>query len=84
MLYPLDPNVDPVSMEEAAKIKKYYFWYLYQALLNATQNSLNAMKYRVCGKRGTGQSQMELKPFFEVDVQLDGQTVELKPSLDEI
>jgi len=49
--YPLDPNIDPVSSEDSKKIKRYYFWYLYQALLNATQNSLNSMKFRICGKR---------------------------------
>jgi dynein heavy chain len=34
--YPLDPHVDPISQEDAKRIKRYYFWYLYQALLNAT------------------------------------------------
>lgn len=48
--YPLDPHVEPVFQEETKRIKRYYFWYLYQALLSATQNSLNAMKHRVCGK----------------------------------
>ena len=52
--YQLDPHVDPVLSEETKRIKRYYFWYLYQALLNSTQNSLNAMKYRVCGKKGPG------------------------------
>lgn len=51
ILYPLDSHVDPILPEETRRIKRYYFWYLYQALLNSTQNSLNAMKYRVCGKR---------------------------------
>lgn len=51
-LYPLDPHVEPISADEVKKIKKYYFWYFYMALLNSTQNSLNAMKYRVCGKKG--------------------------------
>jgi len=83
--YPLDPHVDPVSQEEAKKIKSYYIWYLYQALLNSTQNSLNAMKHRVVGKRGQGQGNpAQLKPFFEVDVQLAGTVVKLNPSLEEI
>jgi dynein heavy chain len=51
LTYPLDPHVDPISQEDAKRIKRYYFWYLYQALLNATQNSLNAMKFRICGRR---------------------------------
>jgi dynein heavy chain len=36
LLYPLDPHVDPVIPEETKRIKKYYFWYFYQALLNST------------------------------------------------
>jgi dynein heavy chain, axonemal len=85
LLYPLDPQVNPVLPEETRRIKRYYFWYLYQALLNSTQNSLNAMKYRICGRREEGQqSTAQLKPFFEVAVQLDGQNVRLNPSLDEI
>jgi len=40
-------------------------------LLHATQNSLNSMKYRVCGSSKSG-SNTKLNPFFEVDVQLFG------------
>jgi len=54
--YHLDPHVEPVLPEETKRIKRYYFWYFYQALLNSTQNSLNAMKYRVCGKKTSGTS----------------------------
>jgi len=41
MNYPLDPHIHKVDViPKAAKtIKGYYFWYLYQALLNSTQNS---------------------------------------------
>jgi dynein heavy chain len=77
--YPLDPRVDSVKNEEVKRIKRYYFWYLYNALLHATQNSLNSMKYRVCGSKSGGNS--KLNPFFEVDVQLSGQEVQLNPSL---
>lgn len=43
------------------------------------------MKYRVCGKKGPGQTNNQnLKPFFEVDVQLQSNAVKLNPSLDEI
>lgn len=78
--------MEEVSDEEIKRIKRYYFWYFYQALLNSTQNSLNAMKYRMCGKKTTpGQNVMQnLKPFFEVDVQLYGQEVQQHPTLDEI
>jgi len=38
------------------------------------------MKERICGRRN-GPKQ-DLKPFFEVDVHLEGETSILKPSLD--
>lgn len=81
--YQLDPRIDPVKSEEVKRIKKYYFFYLYNALLNATQNSLNSMKHRVCGSNKSG-ANAKLNPFFEVDVQLSGQEVQLNPSLEEI
>jgi dynein heavy chain, axonemal len=34
--YTLDPHVEPVFQDETKRIKRYYFWYLYQALLSAT------------------------------------------------
>jgi dynein heavy chain len=36
LLYPLDPHVEGVNADQTKKIKRYYFWYFYQALLNAT------------------------------------------------
>ena len=69
--YNLDPRIEAVKAEETKKIKRYYFWYLYNALLHATQNSLNSMKHRVCGSVRSG-STKELNPFFEVDIQLSG------------
>jgi len=40
MFYELDPHIiedkDNIHLKESKKIKRYYFWYLYQALLNAT------------------------------------------------
>jgi dynein heavy chain len=77
--YRLDSNIDPVDTSNAKLIKQYYFWYLYQALLNSTQYSLNLMKDRVCGK-GSNKTQ----PFFEVNVTLEEGDVKLKPSLNEI
>jgi len=86
--YPLDRHVDPVVPEEAKRIKRYYFWYLYQALLTATQNSLNAMKYRICGRKQqpNDKSQQALKPFFECYLELDDKDKEVKlfPDLDQI
>jgi dynein heavy chain len=78
--YNLDPRIDPVKSEEIKRIKRYYFFYLYNALLNATQNSLNSMKHRVCGNNKTG-TNSKLNPFFEVDVQQNNTEVQLNPSL---
>jgi hypothetical protein len=39
------------------------------------------MKHRVCGSNKSG-SNAKLNPFFEVDVQLSGQEVQLNPSLE--
>ena len=39
-MYKLNPHIienkKNVHLKEAKKIKRYYFWYLYQALLNGT------------------------------------------------
>jgi dynein heavy chain len=40
------------------------------------------MKERICGRRNA--PKQVLKPFFEVDVLLDGEESSLKPSLDEV
>ena len=55
---------------------------MYQALLHATKYSLNQMKERICGRRNA--PKQVLKPFFEVDVHLDGDTCQLKPTLEEV
>jgi dynein heavy chain len=55
---------------------------MYQALLHATKYSLNQMKERICGRRNA--PKQVLKPFFEVDVQLDGDICTLKPTLEEV
>jgi dynein heavy chain len=77
--YQLDQNVEPISAEEINKLSKYYSWSMYQALLHATKYSLNQMKERICGRRNA--PKQVLKPFFEVDVHLDGAVSTLKPSL---
>lgn len=55
---------------------------MYQALLHATKYSLNQMKERICGRRNM--PKQILKPFFEVDVHLEGDTCTLKPSLEDV
>jgi len=80
--YQLDQHVEPISAEEIQKLSKYYNWSMYQALLHATKYSLNQMKERICGRRNA--PKQVLKPFFEVDVQLDGDICTLKPTLEEV
>lgn len=80
--YQLDQHVEPISAEEIQKLSKYYNWSMYQALLHATKYSLNQMKERICGRRNA--PKQVLKPFFEVDVHLEGDTCTLKPSLEEV
>jgi len=55
---------------------------MYQALLHATKYSLNQMKERICGRRNM--PKQILKPFFEVDVHLEGEQCTLKPTLEEV
>ena len=78
----MDQHVEPISAEEIQKLSKYYNWSMYQALLHATKYSLNQMKERICGRRNA--PKQVLKPFFEVDVQLDGDICTLKPTLEEV
>ena len=85
--YQLDQHVEPISAEEIQKLSKYYNWSMYQALLHATKYSLNQMKERICGRRNM--PKQILKPFFEVDVHLDGTVggeanCTLKPNLADV
>ena len=88
--YPLDSHVGTINPEEITKLKKYYNWTMYQALLHCTKNSLNAMKNRVCEKRDKGSQQTltQQSPFFEVDVKLESgvDTIEVKisPTLEDV
>lgn len=73
----------PVTFEHCEYILKHYNNMMYQGLLQATKNSLTAIKKRVCAKGSTGFLYL-VKPFFEVDVQLSVPSVRLVPSLDEV
>ena len=82
-------NGEGVDQKAAQKIKGYYFWYLYQALLKSTQNSLTAMKTRICtnnnSKKSSGKhSGVEEKPIFVVNVRLENKQVTLSPPLPKI
>lgn len=49
--FPIDSHVRGVSESEIIKVKAHYNWSLYQALLNATKESLNTIKDRLAIKR---------------------------------
>jgi dynein heavy chain len=80
--FELDPHVPAISESEIIKVKAHYNWSMYQALLNATKRSLNAMKMRLSA-RPTEDKKMP-PPFFEVDLQLNGLGVCLVPSVADI
>ncbi|KFH02717.1 putative dynein gamma chain, flagellar outer arm [Toxoplasma gondii VAND] len=67
--------------EDIVKVKAQYKWNLYTALLTSTKNSLLCLKERLQARRNGAEPPA---PFFEVDLQLDGQGVRLHPSLEEI
>jgi dynein heavy chain len=88
--YPKDQHVEDINLEEIIKLKKYYNWTMYQALLHCTKNSLNAMKERVCGKRSRkgDEHSTQQSPFFEVTVHLEAGPkfveVHINPTLDDV
>lgn len=85
MKYPLETDDnEKVDQKALLKIKGYYFWYLYQALLNATQNSLISMKKRICGERSKSSNQVKLKPFFEVNIRLESKEITFSPTLEDL
>lgn len=70
---------------DVIKLKDHYNHFIYQALLNSSKNSLNALKKRMVSKGGASSILNSSKPFFEVDVQLVPPSgCSLSPSLDEI
>tara|TARA_B100000795_G_C22806619_1_gene445355 strand:- start:150 stop:14669 length:14520 start_codon:yes stop_codon:yes gene_type:complete len=81
--YPLDPHISPVRQEDADRLISHYNHFMYQALLNCTKNSLNAIKKRMAKRGGNAFIYVE-RPFFEVDVQLNIPKVQLSPSLDDV
>ena len=78
------PN-ERVLDHDVARLKEHYNHFIYQALLNSSKNSLNALKKRMASKGGASSILNSSKPFFEVDVQLVPPSgCSLSPSLDEI
>ncbi|EER16954.1 hypothetical protein Pmar_PMAR024462, partial [Perkinsus marinus ATCC 50983] len=84
--YPVDPNVHGVSESELIKVKAHYNWSMYQALLSATKRSLQLLKARICARPIVSSVEYDElpSPFFEVNLQLDGVSVRLDPSVEEL
>ncbi|CAK0830652.1 unnamed protein product [Prorocentrum cordatum] len=81
--FEISPHVLGVTESEIIKVKAHYNWSMYQALLNATKQSLRAMKLRLSShdRRGRG----GLPPaFFEVDLELEPLGVRMVPSVEDI
>ena len=49
--YPIDPHLDGVSQEDVENLRKHYNHFMYQALLNCSKNSLNAVKKRMSSSK---------------------------------
>jgi dynein heavy chain len=81
--YPIDPHILPVASDDIENLRKHYNHFMYQALLNCSKNSLNAIKKRMSNKIDpkTGEAGV---PFFEVDVQLNLPDCQLSPTLDQV
>ena len=83
--YPLDAHIEPVLQVDIENIRRHYNHFMYQALLNCSKNSLNALKKRIGARNSTAFGDITApKPFFHVDVQLSVPSVRLSPRLDEI
>lgn len=80
--FPLDPHVRGISESEIIKVKAHYNWSMYQSLLSATKRSLHKVKERL-GARPLPDGSIP-PAFFEVELQLDGLGVCLRPSIEEI
>ena len=44
--YPIDSHISGVTQEDIENLRKHYNHFMYQALLNCSKNSLNAIKKR--------------------------------------
>ncbi len=80
--YKVNEQIKDYETKEVSKLNRFYIYSMYNSLLYATKFSLNQMKERICGRRNA--PKQVLKPFFEVDVHLEGSKSILKPSLEEV
>jgi dynein heavy chain len=82
--FPLDAHVRGISESEIIKVKAHYNWSMYQALLTSTKRSLSYLKRRLSSRPDSMHPDHQQTPFFDVDLQLDGNGVRLAPSIEEI
>ena len=76
-----DPWPEDVDMSN--RIRDHYSRLMYRAILNATKNSMIALKKRIASSGGGGFLFVE-RPFFDVDVELSIPQVAMNPSLEDI
>ena len=73
----------PEDVEMTGRIRDHYSRLMYRAILNATKNSMIALKKRIASS-GAGGFLFVERPFFDVDVELSIPQVAMNPSLDDI
>ena len=79
----IDGQDVPLTDENIQAMKDFYSNLMYQAVLAATQRSLDMLKKRLASGISGGFLYVE-KPFFDVDVELTVPNVSMNPSLEEI
>nr|Q39575.1 RecName: Full=Dynein gamma chain, flagellar outer arm [Chlamydomonas reinhardtii]7KZM_C Chain C, Dynein gamma chain, flagellar outer arm [Chlamydomonas reinhardtii]7KZN_C Chain C, Dynein gamma chain, flagellar outer arm [Chlamydomonas reinhardtii]7KZO_C Chain C, Dynein gamma chain, flagellar outer arm [Chlamydomonas reinhardtii]8GLV_AD Chain AD, Dynein gamma chain, flagellar outer arm [Chlamydomonas reinhardtii]8GLV_AX Chain AX, Dynein gamma chain, flagellar outer arm [Chlamydomonas reinhar len=81
--YPRENTEDVLDEKEVSLLVRHYSKNMYNAIMQCTLNSLQAMKRRLGSKTTTGIFFME-RPFFDVDVELKVPSVCMNPTLEEI
>lgn len=81
--YPRENTEDVLDEKEVSLFVRHYSKNMYNAIMQCTLNSLQAMKRRLGSKTTTGIFFME-RPFFDVDVELKVPSVCMNPTLEEI
>jgi dynein heavy chain len=82
--FPLDTHVRGISESEIIKVKAHYNWSMYQALLTSTKRSLTYLKRRLSARADSQRPDHPQTPFFEVDLELDGDGIRLNPTIENL
>ena len=72
-----------IPEDQLSNVKHHYAKLMYQAILSATQRSLNVLKKRLAAGMSAGFLFVD-RPFFDVDVELTVPVVSMNPSLEDI